>query len=43
MTANDPQFHNLVDNYLEAYGKVGILAKIRKKWFESNNWVAALP
>jgi ABC-type amino acid transport substrate-binding protein len=41
--ANDPQFHNLVDNYLEAYGKVGILAKIRQKWFENNNWVAALP
>lgn len=41
--ASDPQFHNLVDNYLEAYGKMGILAKIRAKWFENNNWVAALP
>ncbi len=40
---NDPQFSNLVDNYLEAYGKVGVLTKLRKKWFESNAWVAALP
>ena len=41
--ASDPQFHNLVDNYLEAYGKLGILAKLRAKWFESSDWVAALP
>ena len=39
----DPEFHNLVDNYLDAYGKMGILAKIRQKWFESNTWIAALP
>ncbi|NQY03633.1 MAG: transporter substrate-binding domain-containing protein [Halieaceae bacterium] len=41
--SGDPEFRNLVDNYLDAYGKVGILAKIRKKWFENNSWVAALP
>jgi ABC-type amino acid transport substrate-binding protein len=41
--ASDPQFHNLVDNYLEAYGKLGILAKLRAKWFESSDWIAALP
>ncbi len=40
---DDAQFHNLVDNYLEAYGRVGILTKLRKQWFENNNWVAALP
>jgi len=40
---NDAQFSNLVDNYLEAYGKIGVLAKLRQKWFESNSWVAALP
>ncbi|MEH6608143.1 MAG: transporter substrate-binding domain-containing protein [Halioglobus sp.] len=40
---DDAQFHNLVDNYLEAYGRVGVLTKLRKKWFESNSWVAALP
>jgi hypothetical protein len=41
--ASDPQFHNLVDNYLEAYGKLGILTKLRAKWFESSDWIAALP
>ena len=41
--ASDPRFHNLVDNYLEAYGKLGILAKLRAKWFESSDWIAALP
>jgi ABC-type amino acid transport substrate-binding protein len=41
--ATDPQFSNLVDNYLEAYARVGILAKLRAKWFENSDWVAALP
>jgi polar amino acid transport system substrate-binding protein len=40
---NDPQFYNLVDNYLEAYAKVGLLGKMRKKWFEDKGWIAALP
>ena len=41
--ATDPQFFNLVDNYLEAYARVGILAKLRAKWFDNSDWVAALP
>lgn len=40
---NDPEFHNLVDNYLDAYGKMGLLTKLRKKWFEDKTWIAALP
>jgi ABC-type amino acid transport substrate-binding protein len=40
---NDPQFFNLVDNYLRAYEKTGILGKIRAKWFEDSSWVVALP
>jgi ABC-type amino acid transport substrate-binding protein len=40
---NDPQFFNLVDNYLRAYEKTGILAKIREKWFEDSSWIVALP
>ena len=43
VSKDDPQFLNLVDNYLEAYGKVGLLAKMRKKWFENQQWIAALP
>jgi ABC-type amino acid transport substrate-binding protein len=40
---NDPQFLNLVDNYLTAYEKTGVLNQLRKKWFEDDAWVAALP
>ena len=43
ISKDDPQFLNLVDNYLDAYGKTGILAAMRKKWFEDGSWVAALP
>ena len=42
VSRDDAQFQNLVDNYLDAYGKTGVLAKLRKKWFEDSSWVAAL-
>ena len=40
---DDRQFFNLVDNYLRAYEKTGVLTQLRKKWFEDKSWVAALP
>jgi ABC-type amino acid transport substrate-binding protein len=43
VSKDDPQFFNLVDNYLEAYEKTGILSQIRKKWLEDRSWVALLP
>ena len=43
LSKDDPQFFNLVDNYLRAYEKTGILTQLRKKWFEDSSWVAALP
>lgn len=43
LSKDDPQFINLVENYLDAYEKTGVLTKIRKKWFEDSSWVAALP
>ena len=43
VSKDDPAFANLVDNYLDTYGKMGVLAKLRKKWFEDKSWVAALP
>ena len=43
VSKDDQQFFNLVDNYLEAYEKTGILTQLRKKWFEDSSWVAALP
>lgn len=43
ISKDDPQFFNLVDNYLRAYEKTGVLGKLRQKWFEDSSWVAALP
>jgi ABC-type amino acid transport substrate-binding protein len=43
VSKDDMQFFNLVDNYLEAYEKTGVLTQLRKKWFEDSSWVAALP
>lgn len=43
VSRNDPAFSELIRNYLDAYGKMGIVAKLRKKWFEDDKWIAALP
>jgi polar amino acid transport system substrate-binding protein len=43
VSKSDPQFFNLVDNYLRAYEKTGVLNQLRKKWFEDDSWIAALP
>ncbi|MCB1688312.1 MAG: transporter substrate-binding domain-containing protein [Halioglobus sp.] len=43
VSKDDAQFYNLVDNYLTAYEKTGVLNQLRKKWFEDDSWIAALP
>ena len=43
VSKDDAQFLNLVQNYLDAYGKLGVLTKLRKKWLEEKGWIAALP
>ena len=43
VSKDDPQFFNLVDNYLRAYEKTGVLTQLRQKWFEDSSWIAALP
>ena len=43
ISKDDPQFFNLVDNFLRAYEKTGVLTQLRKKWFEENAWIAAMP
>jgi polar amino acid transport system substrate-binding protein len=43
ISKDDSQFLNLVDNYLEAYGKMGVLTQLRKRWLEESDWLAALP
>lgn len=43
IASNDVQFQNLIGNYLDTYEKMGLTTQLRKKWFESNTWIAALP
>lgn len=43
VSIDDRQFQNLVANYLDAFGKTGILNGLHKKWFEESDWIAALP
>ena len=43
ISKDDSQFLNLVENYLDAYAKIGVLTKLRKKWLEEKAWIAELP
>ena len=43
ISKDDAQFFNLVDNFLRAYEKTGVLTQLRKKWFEEKAWIAAMP
>jgi polar amino acid transport system substrate-binding protein len=40
---NDPQFANLVRNYLNTLEKTGLNTRLRQKWFEDDSWMATLP
>ena len=41
--SGDPQFENLLRNYLRAFDKAGLIPKLRAAWFEDNSWIATLP
>jgi ABC-type amino acid transport substrate-binding protein len=43
VSKDDPQFLNLVQNYLDGYTKLGVMRKLHEKWFEGSSWIAALP
>jgi polar amino acid transport system substrate-binding protein len=43
ISKDDPQFLNLVQNYLDGFGKLGIMTQLQKKWMEDSSWIAALP
>lgn len=43
MLANDPQLENLLDNYMSALERMGLLEKFRAKWFEDASWLPELP
>jgi ABC-type amino acid transport substrate-binding protein len=43
VSAKDPQFSNIIDNYIDALEKTGTLNQLRAKWLEDGSWIAALP
>ena len=40
--ASDPHFVNLVQNYVNALQQTGILAELRRAWFDDAGWIAEL-
>ena len=43
VSAKDPRFYNLIDNYIDAIEATGILSALRQKWFEDDSWLEELP
>jgi polar amino acid transport system substrate-binding protein len=43
LSAGDPQFRNLLENYIRAFEGLGVMDELRKKWLEDDSWIAALP
>ena len=43
MPPNDPLFMNIVQNYLKSLEDIGVLARLRAKWFGDASWVRDLP
>ena len=39
----DAQFANLISNYLATFQGAGVLEQLRKKWMESDSWIASIP
>ncbi len=40
---NDFLLHNMIRNYINALGMVGVLADLEKKWFDDGSWLIRLP
>jgi ABC-type amino acid transport substrate-binding protein len=43
VSAKDPRFYNLIDNYIDAIEATGILSALRAKWFDDDAWLQELP
>lgn len=43
VSAKDPRFYNLIDNYIDAFEATGILSALRAKWLEDPSWLKQLP
>lgn len=43
LPAKDERLFNLVDTYIDAFEKTGLLEELRKKWLQDSDWLALLP
>jgi polar amino acid transport system substrate-binding protein len=43
LSPSDARFQNLVENYLQAIERTGLLEELRKRWLEQSQWISALP
>ena len=43
VSAKDPKFYNLIDNFIDAFEGTGILMELRRRWFDNGDWVKDLP
>jgi ABC-type amino acid transport substrate-binding protein len=43
VSADDPLFVNLVENYLRSLEHIGLMDTLRAKWFENRDWLVRLP
>jgi len=43
VSAKDPKFYNLIDNFIDAFEGTGILMELRRQWFDNGDWVDQLP
>jgi hypothetical protein len=43
LSASDARFQNLVENYLGALERTGVVDDLRKRWLEGSDWISELP
>lgn len=43
VSADDPRFRDLINNYVEALERSGFLDALRLKWTQDGSWIAQLP
>jgi ABC-type amino acid transport substrate-binding protein len=43
VSAKDPKFYNLIDNFVDTFEATGILTELRREWFDNGDWIKDLP
>ena len=43
MPTSDARLKSLIESYISAFERMGLMEQLRKKWLEDGSWVVALP